>query len=330
MPTAVQPEKILKELANLWVDLGKQDSTDSANGVIRACSMTLLIATNNVQDSDSAAEAAAELMRLHPSRAISLSFVTEGPPLLESRVFARCWMPVGRRQQLCSEQIEIHATMDHVEDVYAAVLGLNVPDLPVILWVKSAALLLDPAFTPMLGLARTVIVDSSQIADPHTGLATINKLVQGGWRVKDLNWTRLTVWREAIAQVFENESWRNLVSEINSVTITHRESARSTDTCYLASWLKARLPNATVQLFEEGDTSGRGVKSVSLVAGVRVLRVSCGGQDRLEIDVEGMRRQVLLPPRTDQALLHEELLILGRDSTFEQTLAQTIQYCNLP
>ena len=34
MPTAVQPEKILKELANLWVDLGKEDATKAASGVI--------------------------------------------------------------------------------------------------------------------------------------------------------------------------------------------------------------------------------------------------------------------------------------------------------
>ena len=328
MATAVQPEKILKELANLWVDLGKQDSTDAANGVIRACSMTLLIASSGGDDAEAASESAAELMRLHPSRAISLHFAPTGPTVLESRVFARCWMPVGRRQQLCSEQIEINATMDHVDDVYAAVLGLSVPDLPVILWVKSASLLLLPAFRPMLGLARTVIIDTAQIEDPRLALDTVSKLVKTGWRVKDLNWTRLTIWREAIAQVFENESWRNLIGEISDVTITHSESHPGTDTCYLASWLKARLPAANVHFVEQGDAAGRGVKLISMVAGVRVFNVCCGGPDRLEIDVEGMRRQVLLPPQTDQALLHEELLILGRDCTFERTLDQTIQYCS--
>ena len=59
MPTtAVHPEQILKELANLWVELGKEDAAKSSNGVIRACSMTLLIATAGDEDAESASETA--------------------------------------------------------------------------------------------------------------------------------------------------------------------------------------------------------------------------------------------------------------------------------
>ena len=325
--TTVQPEKILKELANLWVDLGKQDSTDSANGVIRACSMTLLIATSDGGDADSAAETAAELMRQHPSRAISLRF-SSGPTVLESRVYARCWMPVGRHQQLCSEQIEINASMDCVDDVYAAVLGLSVPDLPIILWVKSAALLLLPEFKPLLGLARTVILDSAQFTRPEEALATIGGMVRDGWRVKDLNWTRLTIWREAIAQVFENETWRKLIGAVGKVSIEYSGGADGSGASYMASWLKARLAGAQVQMTAENGTPGKGIKSVSLIAGTRAVTITCSCPDRLEIDVEGMRRQVLLPLQSDHALLHEELLILGRDATFEQTLAQSMAACS--
>ena len=76
----VQPEKILKELSNLWVDLGHEE------GVLRACAMTLIVACDGSEDEAEAGEALAELMREHPSRAIVLRVLAEDQPRLESRL----------------------------------------------------------------------------------------------------------------------------------------------------------------------------------------------------------------------------------------------------
>ena len=326
MATAVQPEKILKELANLWVDLAKEDSAKSANGVIRACSMTLLIASASEEDAESAAETAAELLRAHPGRAISLRFQTSGESVLESRVFARCWMPYGQRQQLCSEQIEISASMDRLADVYAAVLGITVPDLPVVLWTTTPSLLFRPEFAEMLMLARTVIIDTAKLPDTRLALTRVNELFQQGWRMKDLNWSRLTVWREAIAHVFEHDSWRELIPLIDAVTISHRGTTLSTDVCYMAAWLGARLPAAKITFINGAENVDEGVQSVSIAAGVRHASVSSSESGRLAIDVDGKQHQVLMPPQTEQALLHEELSIAGRDPIFEQALTGAVKY----
>ena len=327
MATAVQPEKILKELANLWVDLAKEDSAKSTNGVIRACSMTLLIASATEEDAEEAAGTSAELLREHPGRAISLRFQPTGQDVLESRVFARCWMPYGQRQQLCSEQIEISASLDRLADVYAAVLGITVPDLPVVLWTKTASLLFRPEFEEMLRLARTVVVDTSQLQDTRATLARINELFHQGWRMKDLNWARLTIWREAIAQIFEQDSWKELIRLIDDVTISHRGTAISTDACYMAAWLAARLPSAKISFIIGAENVDEGVQSVSLAAGVRHASVMATGSERLATDIDGMQHQVLIPPHTQQALLHEELSIAGRDPIFEQALAGALKYC---
>ena len=327
MATAVQPEKILKELANLWVDLAKEDSAKSSNGVIRACSMTLLIASATQEDAEEAAATAAELLHEHPGRAISLRFQAEGENVLESRVFARCWMPYGQHQQLCSEQIEISASMDRLADVYSAVLGITVPDLPVVLWTKTASLLFRPEFAKMLRLARTVVVDTAQLADTHAALIRLNELFQEGWRMKDLNWARLTIWREAIAQIFEEDAWRELIPLIDDVTISHRGTTIATDACYMAAWLAARLPSAKISFVNGAENMDEGVQSVSLAAGVRRAAVSACGSDRLATDIDGMQHQVLTPPYTDQALLHQELSIAGKDPIFEQALSGAMKYC---
>jgi glucose-6-phosphate dehydrogenase assembly protein OpcA len=324
--TAVHPEKILKELANLWVDLGKEDAAKSANGVVRACSMTLLIATAGDEDAEAASETAAELMRQHPGRAISLRFQRESKDVLDSRVYARCWMPYGQHQQLCSEQIEISASMDRIPDVYSAVLGLNVPDLPVVLWLKTTSLIFQKEFDPLLRMARTVIIDTSQIEDAQVAITRVQHLAASGWRMKDLNWARLTIWREAIAQIFEQDSWLELIPSIDEVTISHRGSKSATDSLYMAAWLAARLPQAKMKFANSADTLNEGVQAVALSAGVRQASVTATSPERLTVNIDGMRHQMLLPPRADASLLNEELSILGKDCSFEQSLSTALKY----
>ncbi len=325
MPTAVQPEKILKELANLWVDLGKEDATKAASGVIRACSMTLLIASANDEDANAASETAADLMQQHPGRAISLRFQTGGENVLGSRVFARCWMPFGQRQQLCSEQIEISASLDRIPDVYSAVLGLSVPDLPVILWMKTDSLLFQLEFEPLLKIARTVIVDTAH-KEAALAIQRIQELIAGGWRLKDLNWARLTIWREALAQVFEQESWVALIPKIDEITIAHSGAKVTTDCCYAAAWLAARLTSAKVTFVNAADTVDQGLQGITISAGVRQASVIASGPDRLTVEIDGMHHQVLMPSRQDHTLLHEELSILGKDCSFEQSVAASLVF----
>ena len=56
MGTTVAPEQILKELAALWVDSGKQGQAEGGTGVLRACSMTLLVLAEAREDTQSLGE----------------------------------------------------------------------------------------------------------------------------------------------------------------------------------------------------------------------------------------------------------------------------------
>jgi hypothetical protein len=74
MPAAVQPEKILKDLGKLWVDLGTQDE----NGVLRACALTFIVVVQETQDAGVIGETIAALMHEHPSRAIVIRVREDG------------------------------------------------------------------------------------------------------------------------------------------------------------------------------------------------------------------------------------------------------------
>ena len=106
MAKAVDPDRILKDFRALWRDLAQQDP----NGVLRACAMTLIVVADEAQDANIINETIASLMHEHPSRAIVVRVRQCPEQVLEARVFAQCWMPFGRRQQICCEEVEIIAS----------------------------------------------------------------------------------------------------------------------------------------------------------------------------------------------------------------------------
>ena len=320
MTTAVQPEKILKELQALWVDLGKQNSGEAAAGVLRACSMTLIVVTDGPADADDVGETLGLLMRENPSRAIVLRIVDGGEPKIEARVFAQCWMPFGRRQQICCEQIEVNATVSRLADAYSAMLGLTVPDLPVILWLRSAKLLMSGDCENVLPIARTIIIDSSTMPDAEGVLKRVASQRAAGWRIKDLAWARITRWRETVSQVFEDPRARASVKDIAEIAIGHSGVTPPAKARYMAAWLSARLPKATCSFVPEQESFAGGMQSVTLRGGGFEASLKRVEADTVEVRVGAMASRVIFPDLSDHELLREELSILGRDPTFEQVL----------
>lgn len=322
MPAAVEEiraEKLLKDLANVWKELGQAES-DYA--VVRACALTLLVATTGEGDEQDVAETLGDLMYSHPSRYVVLRLVERAEPEFAARVFAQCRLAFGRRQQLCCEQIEFTATKDRIPDFYAVALGLTVADLPVLLWMRNASLLLDPEFSMLLPLARPLIIDSAQFVDAMAGIAEMERRRQAGWRIKDLAWSRLTVWRETIAQMFEVSACRSLVSRIDRVEVKGRFGPSGTDVSYLAAWLQQRLPDAKV------TATGSGVQRVRLFTGGQRLELIDAGEALVSTGVDGMVTRVPDPVRSDASLLSEELGILGPDPIYDATLRAVARLSN--
>ena len=73
MSTTVAPEKILKELTALWVSQGREGEGPHAAGVLRACSITLVVLAESGDDASALGETIAALMPEHPARAIVIS-----------------------------------------------------------------------------------------------------------------------------------------------------------------------------------------------------------------------------------------------------------------
>ena len=314
MSATVVPDSILKDLAALWTQEGKQGDA----GVLRACSMTLLVIAEAADDASALGETIAALMPEHPARTILIRLQGEGERALSRRVYQQCWKPFGQRQQICCEQIEITASDAALADLPSVILPLAVPDLPVILWCRSARLVRRPEFSDIAGMATKVVTDSAAAADSADAIVRMAETARSGGILADLAWTRLTRWRDTLSRVFENRDTLARLSEVNSVQVRFGPSYQ-TAAWYLAAWAAnalASVGQVVTPAISQQDESLR----LELSGGT--FRVELSRQDdRLVTVVNEQSNCTNLPRPTDYLLMREELGIVRRDMIFEESLA---------
>jgi glucose-6-phosphate dehydrogenase assembly protein OpcA len=319
MSATVSPESILKELAALWTQEGKQGDA----GVLRACSMTLVVIAEADDDAAALGETIAALMPEHPARSILIRLLGERERALSQRVYQQCWKPFGQRQQICCEQIEITASDPALGDLPSVILPLAVPDLPVILWCRSARLVRRPEFGELARMATKVVIDSAAAPDAIDAIRRMADAVRSGSGIADpvwadLAWTRLTRWRETLARVFENRDTLARLSEVNRVQVSFGPGYE-TAAWYLAAWAAnalASVGQVVTPVVERQDESLR----LELSGGT--FRVELSRQDdRLVTMVNEQSNCTNLPRPADYHMMREELGIVRRDAVFEATLA---------
>lgn len=316
MGATVAPDSILKELAALFAQQGKQGDA----GVLRACSMTLVVMTEAAADASALGETIAALMPEHPARTIVIRLQGEGERAVSQRVYQQCWKPFGQRQQICCEQIEITASDAALADLPSVILPLAVPDLPVILWCRSARLVGRPEFGEIAGMATKVVIDSAAAADTTDAIRRMAEGVRRGGILADLAWTRLTRWRETLAQVFENRDTLARLSEVKSVQVRFGPGF-DTAAWYLAAWAASALERVG-QVVTPVVTPAAQAESLRLELSGGQFRVELSRQEeRLMTVVNEQSNCTNLPRPTDYHLMREELGIVRRDTVFERTLA---------
>jgi len=309
--TLINPETILKDLRNLWLDLGRDNEV--AGGVLRACGMTLVVATDASADMDELRHLLGVLMHNHPARAIVLKL--DGKAGLNATVFSQCWMPFGKHQQICAEGVEITAAPSDLYHVAQLLLPLIVSDLPAVLWCRGPRVFSDRLFDPLLPLVQKIIVDSTTVSDPQAAVAAVRDLRKQGRLVADLSWTKLTGLRELIASLFDEGTAAN----IKSARIFYGGDAPTASALYFTAWIQRALPDAQVTLEKRGEGT-RSIRSIVLEGDCEVL-LTRPDKSTFEVHCGGRMRRSSLVLVSEETLMGEELSILGPDPVFDKVLA---------
>jgi glucose-6-phosphate dehydrogenase assembly protein OpcA len=159
------------------------------------------------------------------------------------------------------EQILARVRGDFDERVASVVIPLLVPDLPVFLWwtgtPPSAARHLDD----LVRLADRLIVDSADFARPDRTLPEVAHLARLRVGITDLNWARLTPWRELIAQFFDVPGWRPFLDGITGIRAGFAVDMDGRDihpsqALLLLGWLASRLGWRPVEAFAPAEAGG--------------------------------------------------------------------------
>jgi glucose-6-phosphate dehydrogenase assembly protein OpcA len=307
----IKPDRILKELGELWTTMGKPESSDEQlhdGGVLRACAMTLISFVDDEEDAAALSETLAGLMKEHPSRAVVVR-VKEGEDSLSARVFAQCWMPFGHRRQICCEQVEITASIDCLAEVAAIVGPLAVPDLPRVILLRSARVVRSGAIRKILPLGDKIVVDSARAGAP--GFGELGGLLESGHIVGDLSWTRITEIRSLLAQILE-------ARKTVAITVEYDGKEPGPETRYLQAWLESSLPDALVGLKGSGAPGSGKPRAVRVDADL-IVTLANGGA---EIERGDVHQWASLPAGSDEELLNAELSIVVHDRVLERVLNQ--------
>jgi glucose-6-phosphate dehydrogenase assembly protein OpcA len=318
MTSTVNSERVLRELAGLWASFGKPGNADEGAahaGVLRACTMTLVVAADDSPEWPALGETIAALMPEHPARAIPIRLTGPGGRALSSRVFSQCWMPFGQRRQVCCEQVEIAASDAALADLPSLVSPLAVPDLPVVFWCRSSRLAGMPEFDALAAMARKTIVDSQGL--PLGGVA---RLAARGTAVGDLAWTRTTRWRETLSQVFENRHNLARLGTLTDLSVAHSAPMANTS-AYMAAWISNAIPNLKISIAPDARCDSLRVTLAGGGFRVELERHA----DRLVVTVDGLAHCANLPRLDDYSQMREELGILRRDPVFDAALARALR-----
>lgn len=327
--TLLDAGRVLHDLDEIWRAIGKGEGS----GVLRACAMTIIVVSPEDDDPQAVAEALAHLTREHPSRVILIR-LREGLAAPASRANVQCWMPFGRRQQICAEQIEIDAPIGRMNEVMPVIRGVLVADLPVVLWSRSLTIANSGEFAALLPLAGKVIIDTAGAKEAGAVLPGVAALHAGRAAVADLAWTRLTRWRETVYNIFRGPARKHHLAELTRIELRWAGEGMPTTVAYLGGWLKALVPGAHLSLAcidRKQPERGMGrIRELNFSCGATTLRLHRPEGIGVAIEIDHLESRMLFPRLDIEALLREELRVFGRDSRFERALENAPAIANLP
>lgn len=328
-----QPEQILKGLSKLWTSVGREEKQQGKPTVLRACAMTLIVATDDSDSGFAASRTITDLMREHAGRGIVVTVSPTAERSLEARVLAQCWKPFGKAQQICSEQIEILARPDSWPTLDATLTGLTVADLPVIFWCRHRGILHKTAtaadragLEAVMDLATKVVLDTRGIEAAGV-LELLAHWYSQGRIIADLEWTRLTAWREPLAHLFDYPERGAKFSAFHTVEIEYTDEQAPLSALYLAGWLSASGHARVV--FRKVNGFVPGIHGVHLVSDPETIVFERASSEcaTLRSSVGPERKYPMVEPSLT-ALMTEELSLMGFDPAFDAAFAAAQELTN--
>jgi glucose-6-phosphate dehydrogenase assembly protein OpcA len=283
----VGPSHIDSELLKFWQNTAKEGQTDA---VIRATTLNIIFVSTSENDYQQAVQLVAGITEHHPARMILVHIDEQlGDDKIKAHISAYCQPPQQSGKQICCEQISLSTGKKGTAHLNGAILPLLLPDLPVFICCPPAELLDSDNFKDLVHLADRVILDTqSSFANMFELLKTTKHIthLDNETHLSDLAWSKLTKWREAIAQLFDSQNETNRLENINAVEITTNETPTSFMGYLILFWLATRLGWNIDRIDKSGLTIQlKGKDSQIITANLKSInsKTNAGALQRVEL-----------------------------------------------
>jgi glucose-6-phosphate dehydrogenase assembly protein OpcA len=249
-----------------------------------------------------AARTVNDLALRHPSRAIVVLADRDREGVVAS-VQLHCHVPqADGAKPVLYEQILARVRGDFDERIASVVIPLLVPDLPVFLWWTGTPPSDARHLDDLVILADRLIVDSADFARPDRTLPDVAHLARHRVGITDLNWGRLTHWRELIAQFFDVPSWRPFLGGITGIRTGFAVDMDGRDihpsqALLLLGWLASCLGWRQVEALAPSEAGGLLFRMARADGAPVMVRLRPRFERGLETgDVSGVRIQAAIGP----------------------------------
>jgi len=252
----VRPEHIEDELTFLW-HLAADNMRISQNMNVRTSVLNLVICALDIASAYKASALLRDLPNTHIARVtlVILDTSERSPSGVTTWVTLRSFPVISDIMRHHFEQVTVLLSGTAIQSATTIIQPLLKPDLPIYLWWVNDLPSNNSIFQRLINVSNRVIIDSSEFSLPEERIRTLSSLLQASpnCALSDFNWSRITPWRELVAQFFDVTEYRPYMVNIEKIEIEHsvpstvHQSISGKDTSnpiralLLAAWLKTRL-----------------------------------------------------------------------------------------
>lgn len=233
--------------------------------VARAAVVNMVVVATRETHARRAARTVSELAMRHPSRTIVVLGDRAPAPDAAASIELYSQVPaIDRFDQVSYEQVLVRTSGRVAERLMSVVVPLLVPDLPIFLWWTDTPPIGARHFEELVALSDRLVVDSSDFARPEETLPELSRVcVLGAKRcsLTDLDWPRVTCWRELVSQFFDVPAWRPWLDRIDGIRVGFSVDAdgrqiHPSQALLLVGWLASRLAWTAAEPISPSEAGG--------------------------------------------------------------------------
>jgi len=347
-----------KNLTNLWKSVA--EGQGAKNAITRVSILNLVVFAQEESIREKTDLLVDAITGHPPLRAIFIQIDKKvHRDYLDASVSVSCRLPSEGEKQLCCEKITLSAGGKGVEKISHGLLPLLEPDLPVFLFWPGDLTMDSENFHRLVEVCNRVVIDSADFHVPSKVIVPLSHWVKknsSNATLSDINWARLTPWREWVAEFFDPLPNRRYLPAINRVVVEINGEKDFSTPYLLLGWLSSvlnwklvdkkegrflfkkmqegTLVDAKIKLLPSGQRKSMLVGlMLSSESPAMTLHISfmqeqaCVSWMSATEGNENKCQELSLKIPDEAGLFSAELQILKRDRVYEDSLAQAASLC---